>query len=99
MSMTNVMHAREEHPRGLGARAMRLALWIILTVSMAGAAFAGALTFRELKGAGSSCAAAGSVILGLPSCVYGFLMFVFIAAMAGWGLLDSARPSASADPG
>ena len=76
-------------------RANGLALWLILLVSLIGVAFSGTLSYRELRGSPASCAASSVAFLGAPSCVYGLLMFVFIAAMAAWGLLGAARASGS----
>jgi len=66
------------------------ALRIVFALSMAGVVFSGVLTYRELFGTGAlSCPAPGApgTIFGYPACVYGFVMFVAIAVISGFGLM------------
>ena len=55
----------------------KLALKIIMFVSLGGALFSGYLSFQELiRG---NCPVGGcSTLLGLPVCVYGFLMYMVV---------------------
>lgn len=80
---------------------MRRALWIVFMLSLAGTAFSGVLTYRELFGATAlACPSPGApgTIFGYPACVYGFFMFVAIAVASGLGLraaADSRTPLSS----
>jgi len=68
---------------------MRVALRLILLVSLGGAVFSGVLTYREIWGVTAvSCPAPGAAgtILGYPACVYGFFMYLAIAALSILGL-------------
>ena len=68
------------------------ALQVILGVSAFGAVFSGVLTYQELFGSTAmSCPAPGApgTVFGYPACVYGFFMFLLIAAIAAWGLFSS----------
>ncbi|MEA3247750.1 MAG: hypothetical protein U9Q74_16495 [Gemmatimonadota bacterium] len=70
------------------------ALKIVFALSLAGVVFSGTLTAQELFGSSAlSCPAPGApgTILGYPACVYGLVMYVAIAAIAGWGLLATKR--------
>jgi len=65
------------------------ALKAVFVVSLAGLGFSGVLTYREIWGPGGiSCPAPGApgTILGFPACVYGFLMYLLIAAVSLAGL-------------
>ena len=69
------------------------ALQVILGVSAFGAVFSGVLTYQELFGSTAmSCPAPGApgTVFGYPACVYGFFMFLLIAAIAAWGLFSSS---------
>ena len=60
------------------------ALQIILAISIAGMLFSGYLSYNELFK--QSCPLGGcSNLLGLPVCVYGFIMYlaVFIISLLG----------------
>ena len=73
---------------------MKRALQIILGISIFGAVFSGVLTFAELFGQSAvSCPSPGAAgtILGYPACVYGFFMYLAIAATATGGLMSSRR--------
>ena len=54
-----------------------LIIEITLLVAVAGLLFSGYLSYVELSGQGSSCTIATS-ILGLPTCVFGFIMYAVI---------------------
>jgi uncharacterized membrane protein len=67
----------------------RLALQLILAIALAGAAFSGFLTWRELAGAGeAACTTVGEpgTILGYPPCVYGLAMYAALVVLALLGL-------------
>lgn len=73
---------------------MKRALQIILVVSVFGAAFSGVLSYQELYGdAAVTCPAPGApgTVFGYPACVYGFFMYLIVAATAAWGLRSQAR--------
>jgi len=68
---------------------MKRAQQAILVISLAGVAFSGTLTYRELCGrTGGGCSDLGSpgTILGYPACVYGLLMYLLLVALAAFGL-------------
>jgi uncharacterized membrane protein len=52
-------------------------LRLILAISVIGLLFSGYLSFIELGGLGGSCRVF-SEIIGLPTCVYGFFMYLII---------------------
>jgi len=60
------------------------ALLTILIISIAGMLFSGYLSFGELFG--NSCPVGGcSALVGVPTCVYGFVMYfvVFVVSLLG----------------
>jgi len=63
------------------------ALKIILIISIAGMLFSGYLSylelFQQICALGSSCS---TKILSLPSCVYGFVMYLVVFVIAVLGL-------------
>jgi uncharacterized membrane protein len=62
-----------------------LALKIVLAISVVGMLFSGYLTYGELVQ--QSCTAGGcSALLGIPVCVYGFVMYAVIFAFTVIGL-------------
>jgi hypothetical protein len=68
---------------------MRTALRSVLAVSLAGVAFSGTLTYRELfSGLGGGCTVGGApgTILGYPACVYGLFMYLVLVAISALGL-------------
>ena len=68
---------------------MKRALQVILGVSLFGVAFSGVLSYQEIFAATAvSCPAPGApgTVLGYPACVYGFFMYLVVAATAAWGL-------------
>ena len=70
----------------------RTALTIILIISIAGLLFSGYLSYNEIFNA--ICPLGGcSNLLGLPTCVYGFVMYlaVFIIALLGLISKDKRR--------
>jgi hypothetical protein len=76
---------------------MRRALQVILGISLFGAAFSGVLSYRELLGtAAVSCPSPGApTVLGYPACVYGFFMYLAVAATASLGLRAGSRGRAA----
>ena len=76
-----------------GTDFLRRMLWIVFAVSLAGVAFSGTLTYRELSGSAASCPSVGApgTILGLPACVFGLVMYVVLAVLAGFALMHT-RP-------
>ncbi|HET9011170.1 MAG TPA: hypothetical protein VFN38_05110 [Gemmatimonadaceae bacterium] len=75
---------------------MRRALLTVFMLGLAGTAFSGILTYRELFGATAlACPAPGApgTIFGYPACVYGFFMFVVITVVSGLGLRAAASPA------
>jgi len=74
---------------------MRRALLIVFMLGLAGTAFSGVLTYRDLFGATAlACPSPGApgTIFGYPACVYGFFMFVAITVVSGLGLRAAASP-------
>lgn len=70
------------------------ALQLILAVSLFGVAFSGALSYKELFGAGATtCPAPGApgTVFGYPACVYGFFVYLILAGLAVAGLGAIAR--------
>jgi len=66
------------------------ALKTIFWISIAGMLFSGYLSYMELFAGktacgAATCGAAAAINLGLPACVYGFIMYtiVFIIALLG----------------
>ena len=60
-------------------------LKIILLFSIFGMLFSGYLSYGEFFTGGSSglgCAVASTKILGLPTCIYGFVMYLIIGVLA-----------------
>ena len=72
---------------------MKKALQIILVLSLAGLAFSGTLTYREVFAAAATCPSPGApgTILGYPACVYGFFMYLAIVVTAIAGLVAGRR--------
>lgn len=69
----------------------KFALKIILIISFIGILFSGFLSYRELfLGSCSlnfiSCGTQTGPILGIPACIYGFVMYMllFIVALLGY---------------
>jgi hypothetical protein len=75
------------------------ALQIILGISLFGAAFSGVLSYQEVFGssAATACPSPGApgTVFGYPACVYGFFMYLLVAAIACWGLLAGGRRTVS----
>ena len=78
---------------------MKRALQLILVFAVAGLAFSGTLTYREVFGAAAKCPSPGApgTILGYPACVYGFLMYLAITTIAIVGLRAGARAERRSD--
>lgn len=77
---------------------LRRVLWMVFGVSVAGCAFSGTLAFRDLTGRLVSCPAPGApgTIFGVPACVFGLLIFAFLALVSGSALM---RTSGGAEMG
>ena len=62
------------------------ALKAILVISIAGMLFSGYLSYSELFA--NSCALGGgcSTVVGIPSCVYGFVMYFVVFTISVLGL-------------
>lgn len=71
---------------------LRRMLWIVFGVSVAGCAFSGTLSYRELTGRLVSCPAVGApgTIFGVPACVFGLLIFAFLALVSGFALIRTS---------
>jgi uncharacterized membrane protein len=54
---------------------------ILILVTVAGLLFSGYLSYMELSGQGASCTIT-TQILGLPTCVFGFMMYAIILLLA-----------------
>lgn len=80
-----------------GARFLRRILWVILALSLAGVAFSGTLTYRELGGTVAACPSVGTpgTIFGYPACVYGLAFYTVLALLAGFALLRSGKAIAN----
>lgn len=68
---------------------MRRALQWVFAISLFGVAFSGTLSYREVFGASAAaCPAPGApgTVFGYPACVYGFFMYLVLAAISGAGL-------------
>jgi len=72
---------------------MKRALQVILAIALAGVAFSGYLSYRELFLAVEGCSTVGApgTILGYPPCIYGLVMYTVVAAVAAGGLLQGRR--------
>ena len=70
---------------------MRRALWSILAVSIIGVAFSGVLTYRELFRNSNACTPLGQAgtLFGYPPCIYGLVMYLLVAVLAGRGLASN----------
>lgn len=67
---------------------MKRALLVILVLALAGLAFSGTLTYREVFASAAKCPSPGApgTILGYPACVYGFFMYLAITITTIVGL-------------
>ncbi|HEU5358015.1 MAG TPA: hypothetical protein VFU45_02755 [Gemmatimonadales bacterium] len=78
----------------------KVSLRIALVISIAGAAFSGVLTWRELVSrvaGGCSAVGAPGTIFGYPPCVYGLVMYLLLMVVTALGLRSSeggTRPPA-----
>lgn len=76
---------------------LKKALTIIFVISIAGLLFSGYLSYYELFVPGGcadaivSCGEKKVTIATLPACVYGFLMYLIIFAISGWGLYQDKQ--------
>ncbi len=63
----------------------KTALKAILGISVVGMLFSGYLSYSELFA--GQCAVGGcSALLGLPTCVYGFMMYLLVGVLSSFGL-------------
>ncbi|HEX9128648.1 MAG TPA: hypothetical protein VF850_05745 [Gemmatimonadaceae bacterium] len=71
---------------------LRRMLWMVFGVSLAGCAFSATLSYRELAGRLVSCPPVGApgTIFGVPACVFGLLIFAFLALVSGFALLRTS---------
>ena len=79
---------------------MKRALQVILGISLFGLAFSGVLSYREVFGqALAVCPSPGApgTVFGYPACVYGFFMYLVVAATAVAGLIVGRRSRARTD--
>lgn len=58
----------------------------ILALSVFGMLFSGYLSYGELFGTCTAGCSQAGLILGLPACVYGFVMYAIVAALSYMGL-------------
>ena len=68
---------------------MKRALQIAFGLCLCGIVFSGTLTYDELfRRSVVACPSPGApgTLLGYPACVYGFLLFVILAFVTGFGL-------------
>ena len=75
------------------------ALQVVLAIGIAGMAFSGYLSWRELFGGAPACTIGpGGVttLLGLPACVYGLIMYAAVTAVAALGLRGARRARVAA---
>jgi uncharacterized membrane protein len=72
---------------------MKKALQLILVFALAGLAFSGVLTYREMFASAATCPSPGApgTIFGYPACVYGFFMYLAITVIAIAGLRAGAE--------
>ena len=66
-------------------------LMAILAFAVFGMLFSGYLSYNELfpsASGGAVCAALSAKILGVPTCVYGFVMYVIIGVLAALALMS-----------
>lgn len=71
---------------------LRRMLWTVFGVSLAGCALAAMTSYRELTGRLVSCPAPGApgTLFGVPTCVFGLLMFAFLALVSGFALIRTS---------
>lgn len=68
---------------------MKRALQVVLAIGIAGMAFSGFLSYRELFGGAPACTitpGGATTLLGLPACVYGLIMYAAVTTTAALGL-------------
>jgi uncharacterized membrane protein len=68
----------------------KMALQIILVISLVGLLFSGFLSYRELFGGGCNlgfvtCGTKTGPIFGMPACVLGFFMYLLIFVVSYLG--------------
>ncbi|MEK6937465.1 MAG: hypothetical protein AABX04_00330 [Nanoarchaeota archaeon] len=69
----------------------KTALTLVLLISLGGMAFSGYLSYGELFQ--GSCPVSGgcSSVLGLPACVYGFVMYLLVSIVCILGLKEKKK--------
>ena len=79
---------------------MKRALQLILVFALAGLAFSGTLTYREVFASAAKCPSPGApgTILGYPACVYGLIMYLAITVIAIAGLRAGAVSERTSRP-
>ena len=79
---------------------MKRALQLILVFALAGLAFSGTLTYREVFASAAKCPSPGApgTILGYPACVYGLFMYLAITVIAIVGLRAGVREERTPRP-
>lgn len=78
---------------------MKRALQVVLAIGIAGMAFSGFLSYRELFGGAPACtigAGGATTLLGLPACVYGLIMYAAVTVVAALGLRGARRAGVAA---
>ncbi len=74
----------------------QLTLQIIAVISFIGILFSGVLSYRELF-LGScnlsfvSCGTNTGPVLGVPACIYGFVMYTIVFIFAIWGICSKNK--------
>jgi len=63
-----------------------LALKIILWISVAGMLFSGFLSYGEIFQKVCALGSCSTAVVGIPSCVYGFVMYAIVFVIACLGL-------------
>ncbi|MBU3896984.1 MAG: hypothetical protein KJ697_03585 [Nanoarchaeota archaeon] len=63
------------------------ALIITTLISLVGVLFSGYMSYTELIG--GTCAGGGcSILLGLPTCVYGLVMYIIVFVVSATGVMS-----------
>ncbi len=62
------------------------ALKIVLGMSIIGVLFSGYLSYTEIFQASCVLGSCNSTVMSIPSCVYGFVMYLIVAIVAVLGL-------------
>lgn len=73
-----------------------LALKLILAISIAGMLFSGYLSYGELVARSCPLGGGCTSVLGLPACVYGFVIYLIVFIIALLGLLEKKKQEKAA---